>query len=266
MWANDGARRRVGDAQETPDPVDADDAAGGDAGVDLGVGDVAPVGAERPRVRVAEEDRRRRRLHDLEAGALAGVRAVHQHAGGVDRGDGAPAELRERRGLVVAAAAERVVAVVGEVDLPHAEVEEETHRLRPAEQRQAALQVERDREPARPPRRLDLGDAAGEREAVLVPAQLRAKAGQDGHDLPDRVHVHADIDRDEVDPLRPVPFEDGEIGIGVQRQAGMCVPDEVLPQDCRRLGHRSMILRLPAARRGGRKGLLINLRQKGNGR
>ena len=54
----------------------------------------------------------------------------------------------------------------------------------------------------------------------------RAEAADDGHHLRQRVHVHADVDRHVVDAGGVQPVDRREIGVRVQRQAGVGFPDE----------------------------------------
>ena len=152
--------------------------------------------------------------------------AIHQHAGAVDRGDDVPAERRKRDVVVIAAAADRIVAVVGQVDLADAEIMEQLNHFDPLAQRHAALKIERYRQLARRLGAHDVGGFIDGDEQIGPGGDLGAKAGQRGQDLRQRVHVHADIDRYEIDPGAPVPVQHAEIGIRVQGQAGVAVPDE----------------------------------------
>ena len=114
------------------------------------------------------------------------------------------------------------------MDLAHAEVVEQLHHLRPLAERHAALEVEGDGELALRLGALDVLRIVDRDEALRPRPQLGAKARDHRHDLRKRIHVHADVDRHEVDARRPMALERADIGIGVQGQAGMAVPDQRL--------------------------------------
>ena len=54
------------------------------------------------------------------------------------------------------------------------------------------------------------------------------EAGQHLDDVIERVHIHADVERDEVDAAVDVAPEAAQIGMGIEREASMRVPDEGL--------------------------------------
>lgn len=108
-------------AEEAVEAHDADDAAGTGASLDLVIGDVAPVSAERLRVGVREDHRPVRIFHHVHRGAIARMGHVHEHAEAVHFVDHLPAECGQTCVLVVAPAAGEIVAVVGEQHLSHAE-------------------------------------------------------------------------------------------------------------------------------------------------
>lgn len=125
---------------------DADDAARAGAGLDLVVGDVAPVAAKRLGVGMGEDHRFIAVIHGLHAGAVASVGHVHEHAEAVHLVDDLAAEGRQASVGVVAAAAGEIVAIVGEQHLANAQTVIELHHLDPAVQCVHALQVEGYRE------------------------------------------------------------------------------------------------------------------------
>ena len=221
-----GGRAARGVGEEAADAVDADEPARGDAGFYLLVGDVALVVLDGARVGVAEDHRAQAQPHDVEAGAMTCVRAVHQDARRMDRLDDAPAERGQRNVLVVAAAADAVVAVVGEVDLADAEVPKDKNHLGALAEGDAALEIERHRQLSFSLGAQHIRDTLGRDEEVGVGEQLGAEARDHRQDLTQRVHVHADVDRDEGDAGREVPLQDREVGVGMKRHAGVGIPDQ----------------------------------------
>jgi hypothetical protein len=202
----------------------ADHAAGRRAGADLLVGDVAAMLDQRERIGMAEDHRPCGRRHDIEAAAAARVRAVHQQAGIVDGRDDALAERREPARDVVAAVGHAVVAVVREVDLAHAEVAVERDGRRLLHQRHGAFEVEADRELAARLRPLDRFHAVRQHVAVGMRGDPRAEPGDHRQDLRDRIHVHADVERDVIDAGRAVGVERREVRARMQRQARVGFP------------------------------------------
>jgi len=163
-------------AEERGNARDTHHAARGCTRPDLLVRHVAAVVDDRRGVGVAEHDRRRAGLHDLEAAAPPGVGAVHQQARVVHGGHHAPSEPREPALEVVAAVRDAIVAVVGEVNLAHAKVAVLRHAIGTLLERQGALEIEADREAARVARVLDVRDGPGEHVAIRLRRRSLAKA------------------------------------------------------------------------------------------
>jgi hypothetical protein len=110
--------------------------------------------------------------------------------------------------------------------LAHAQVVEQLDHLRPLAQGDRAFEIERHGELALPLRPLDLGHRVDLEEQLRVCGDLRPEARDHRHDLAQGVHVHADVDRHEADPGVAMPAQHRHVDIGVQRQAGMGVPDQ----------------------------------------
>ncbi len=175
-----------------------------------------------------------RDLHDLEAGLAAGMRAIHQHADAVDLLHHGAAERGQPAILVMAAGRDRVVEVVGEMDLPHAEIAEQAQHRQVVFQHGRAFEIEGDGELALALGALHVLDRAGQQIAVAVLGDPVAKAGDHADALRQRVEIHADIQRDEGGAGAAVPLDRREILVGLDRHAGMAVPDDRLPVDFRR--------------------------------
>ena len=99
----------------------------------------------------------------------------------------------------MAAVSDRIVAVVGEVDLPHAQALVERQHVGLLQQWQRAFKIEADGEHAFCGCLFDVGHAGREHETIRVGGNFGAEAGKNRHHLRQRIHVHADIDRDIVD-------------------------------------------------------------------
>jgi cobalamin biosynthesis protein CbiD len=53
-----------------------------------------------------------------------------------------------------------------------------------------------------------------------------SETGQDLDDIFEGIHVHADVERNEIHPAVFVPSESAQIGVGIKRETGVRVPDE----------------------------------------
>ena len=178
---------------------DADHPAGGGAGLDLVVPDIALMVPELAGIGMAEDDRRRRGLDGLHGGLVGAMGAIDHHADAVHLGDDLAPEFGEADVLVMATAAGEVVAVVGEEHLAHAEPVIEVDHADIAVERVHAFEIEGDRKLALAPgaedvlHRLDLDQ--GFRVGADPVAKLRhafQRLGP-GHD------VIAGVDREIVD-------------------------------------------------------------------
>src|SRR5687767_8114431 len=109
---DDFGRRRAG-AEEEADAVDPDDAAGGGAGPNQVVRDVARMVAQRPRVGVREDHGPVGRVEDLSCRAVSRVGAALDHADSIHLGEDRTAEVGESGVLRSVAAATGKAAAVG---------------------------------------------------------------------------------------------------------------------------------------------------------
>lgn len=152
------------------------------------------------------------------------MRAIHQNAGAVDRAHHRASIGGEADIIIVTAAADGIVAVIDQVHLPHAEIAIDLHHRDVLQQHLGAFEVERDAKLARRLCRLHVRHGFDQHEFVGVPAQPVPEPGDGLHHLVDRVHVHADIDRHEIETRSLVPPQHAHVDAGQQRQAGMGVP------------------------------------------
>ena len=128
--------------------------------------------------------------------------------------------------LVVAAARDAVVAVVGEVHLAHAKIAVQRHHLGPFEQRQSAFEVKTDREFSLVTRAFDVRYRVGQQIAFGMRGDLCTKGGDHRQDLRERVHVHAHIDAHVVHAGGAVALQWCKRGVGVQGQTGVGFPED----------------------------------------
>ena len=173
------AQRRRADivvAEEDADAVDADHPAGLGAGSDLIVTNVALVVIQCARVRVGKDDRCGRYLHCFHGRAVGGMRAIDHHADAVHFGHHGAAEVGQANVGVVAAAAGKVVAIVGEQHLAHAQIVVEADKIEGAVERVHAFDVETDGEPTRGLGGIDVGDGSRKRVGLGVCATHRRYA------------------------------------------------------------------------------------------
>src|SRR5215813_5673282 len=102
-------------------------------------------GPERLGVRVREYHRSLGKLECVHRGAIAGVRAVNDHADPVHLADEADPELTEAAiGALMASIADMVLLVVGEQRVPHAEPVEKVDKLDASLERGRVLEMETD--------------------------------------------------------------------------------------------------------------------------
>ena len=150
---DDFGRRRAG-AEEQADAVDPDDAAGGGAGPDQLVRDVARMVAQRARVGVREDHGPVGRVEDLARRAVPGVGTALDHADPIHLREDRAAEVGEPFVLgIVAAAAGEVPPVVDEQHPAHADLMQELDQRHLGAQRLDAFHVHAHGEaPARPGR------------------------------------------------------------------------------------------------------------------
>src|SRR5260221_11715513 len=159
------------------------------------------------------------------------MRAIHEEPSLIDRLDHLAAERRQRDIAAVAAAGDRVVAVIGEMDLTDAEIAIEPDHRRIVLEHDRAFEVEGDGELALAYGALDIGERPSEQETVVMRGEPGAETRDAAHHMRERVHVHPDIERDEADAGGAMPLERLHRMAGYQRQAGMRVPDEALRMD-----------------------------------
>ena len=167
-----------------------------------------------------------RDLHDLHHRLFVHVRAIDHDARLLAGAHELGAEGRQGGARLVAPAGSLVGAVVGEQHLPNAQLGVEGNRRRVGQERLRALQVEADRELVLLRRRAHILDGAS-REEIGAACDLLAKGRDHGDDVSNRRHVHADIDRDEVEARVPVPLQGGEIVVRLERHAAMGIPANI---------------------------------------
>jgi len=100
---------------------------------------------------------------------------------------------RGQAAFVVCATGDAVAAVVSEMDLPHAEAVVERDHVRGFQKRQRAFEVEAEGKFATRSDAFDVGGSVGEFEPVRF-GYLATVTGDGGHDLRERIHIHADVD------------------------------------------------------------------------
>ena len=121
--------------------------------------------------------------------------AIHQQTSVVDGLHHALAQRGQAAFDVMAAIGHAVVAVVGKVNLPHTKVTVQRHHVRLIEQRHRTFKVKPDGEHTIGRSLANVCNAAGQPEALRRGGNFGAKRRQHRHDLRDRIHVHADVDR-----------------------------------------------------------------------
>ena len=173
---------------------------------------------------MAEDHWRARRRHDVQAAAPAGVRAVHQHACGVDGLHHLVPKRGEALLNIMAATSDAVVAVIGQVHLAHAQALVQRHHVGLLQQGHSTFQVKADGE-------LPLGSGAfhvlngvGQHKALRLSRHADTEASNGLHHLRQRVHVHADVDRHIMHAGSVKALDRCKTGLRVQRQAGMGFP------------------------------------------
>ena len=173
---------------------------------------------------MAENHRVARGAHDVERTAPLGVGAVHQNPGVVDSGHHAFAQRCQALREIVASARHWVVAVVGKVDLAHAEIAVQSHHFGGTQQRQRALKVKAHRQPTRVTGRLNVAHGFWYQVTLGLGVQASTKGGDNRQDLAHWVHVHADIDAHEMHAECPVALQRFEAGLWVQGEASVGFP------------------------------------------
>jgi hypothetical protein len=134
-------------------------------------------------VGVGERDGLGRDLDRVERRPVAGVRDVHEHAGLVHRRDDRGAEVADAAVHAIrAAAAEQVLAVVGELRTALAELVERLDVLRPAEVL-GVLQAHDDRDLAGRFRAVEVGGLVHDGEQIRIARREAHPAGQEAEGL-----------------------------------------------------------------------------------
>jgi len=211
-------------------PLMPDDAAGGGAGAHHLVGDVARMVVDDACAAVREDHRLGGRGHRFQCRAVAGVAHADDHAHALHLGDGRAAERGQAGVLVLAAAAEPVVAVVGQQHPAHAELAVQRNQARLVGDRVAALDVEADGQPPAGACALDVVDAV-DQHVVLGPRQKPVPEHRQHADVfLDALLAEADVEHRDVDACIAVALQPGQEGLVMraQRHAAVVVPDEAV--------------------------------------
>lgn len=179
---------------------------------------------QRQWVGMAEDHRPTRGRHDVQAATPPGVGTVHQNARLVDGLHHLMPQRRQALLHIMAAACHAVVAVVGQVNLAHAQALVQGYHVGLLQQRHGALKVKADGDLALGLGPLDVLDAARLDKAVWLCRNTGPKAGNGLHDLRERVHVHANIDRHIVHTSLAKALNRRKTSLRMQGQAGVGFP------------------------------------------
>ena len=172
---------RGGTTRDDRVQADADHAAALGDGADHRVGLVARYINERAWVGVRDGDRARRGGDRLEAGTVADVGEVDEHADPVHLGDHVASERRETLvDRVVAGAADQVTRVVGELRDADAARVEVRHELDPVFERRGVLKAGQDADPAGRLCRFDTGAVLDQHSDISVRLDKGAQPLQRG--------------------------------------------------------------------------------------
>ena len=99
---------------------------------------------------------------------MASVGAIHQHSGFVDLRNDLTAERGQATISAMAAPRDRVIAIVGEMDLAHSEIAKQTRHGEIVFQHHGAFQIESDCELALALGPTDIGHCSGQDIFILV--------------------------------------------------------------------------------------------------
>ena len=212
-------------ADEAADTVQGDEAARGRHGTNGAIGDVAPMWHEGARVGVAVQHGAVAAVSaDVERSLFVTVAEIHKDAGSMDGVHDTLAQ-RGQAAFVVSTTSDAVAAVVGEVDLPHTEAVVERDHVRGFQKRQRAFKVEAEGKFAARSDAFDVGGGIGKFEPIRF-GYLATVTGDGGHDLRERIHIHADVDGEVAHAGVVVQAQLVDVGVAVQRQAtvGVGVP------------------------------------------
>jgi hypothetical protein len=152
------------------------------------------------------------------------VGTIHDQPEPVDFGNYLPAQWRKANIGAVTAAGNRIVAIIGEVNLSYAQISVERQHRYVIIEHDRALEIEANRKLAFNLGAPDIFDRPGEQEVVGVLRKPGTESGYDPDHLRYRIDVHPHVDRYVVHARAAVSLERTHVLVEPERKTGMSVP------------------------------------------
>src|SRR5579883_3342210 len=225
-------------AQERADAVDSNDAAGLCAGADELVIDIArmiPYGA---RIGMGEDDGVAGAFQDFLGASGADVRAAYDHSDPLHLIHDRSTKIRESGILVLAAAGEGIITVIGEEQPAHAELVVERYEARLLVETIATLDVEADRQSSFLWRLLDVAGPLHQKIVLRVRLDPMPEIRDESDGVLIRSGIKSHVERHRVDARSLVSLElsNRACFAGTDCRAGVVVPDQNVREESPNIG------------------------------